>query len=208
MPTRTGNFPIGFRRGWTEWFKDTPKLAAWAKQNGFESIDLNRATLDDIAEVKNAGLKLGSVDLIDLGNITHPDLGKRKELLAANLAYIKESTAAGAKIFFTIVGADPTKKRNENYKIAVDSFAPLTEAAATAGATIAMEGYPGGSPQLALLATTPETCRAMLKDVPRGLSLNYDPSHLIRLGVDHVRFLKEFIGHVAHVHGQGHGAVP
>jgi sugar phosphate isomerase/epimerase len=106
------------------------------------------------------------------------------------------------KIFFTVVGGDPSKKRAENYKIAVDSFAPIAEAAAAAGASVAVEGYPGGPPHLALLCTTPETCREFLKDLPRGLTLNYDPSHLIRLGVDHVRFLKEFISHVVHVHGK------
>jgi len=165
-------------------------------------LDLNAATAADIAVVTNAGLRLGSVDLLDFGNITHSDLGKRKEILAANLAYIKETAAAGAKVFFTIVGGDPAKKRSENYKIAVDCFAPLAEAAAAVGASIAVEGYPGHAPHLALLCTTPETCRAMLKDLPRGMTLNYDPSHLIRLGVDHVRFLKEFIGHVAHVHAK------
>jgi sugar phosphate isomerase/epimerase len=32
--------------------------------------------------------------------------------------------------------------------------------------------------------------------------VNYDPSHLIRLGVDHVRFLREFATHVKHVHAK------
>jgi sugar phosphate isomerase/epimerase len=41
-----------------------------------------------------------------------------------------------------------------------------------------------------------------LKDVGAGTGLNYDPSHLIRLGVCHVRFLKEFVGHVKHAHAK------
>jgi sugar phosphate isomerase/epimerase len=53
-----------------------------------------------------------------------------------------------------------------------------------------------------MLCTTPETCRAFFKDIPRGAALNYDPSHLVRLGVDHIRFLKEFLAHVVHVHGK------
>jgi sugar phosphate isomerase/epimerase len=202
MATRTGSIPIGFRRGWSDWQKDLPALCSWSKTSGFESLDLNVASKENIEAVKAAGLRLGTVDLMDLGNITQSDLGKRKELLQANLAYIKECAAAGAKIFFSIVGADPAKKRSENYKIAVECFAPLAQAAADAGAVIAVEGYPGSLPHLALLCTTPETCRAMLKEIPRGLALNYDPSHLIRLGVDHVRFLKEFLSHVVHVHGK------
>jgi sugar phosphate isomerase/epimerase len=202
MQTRTGSFPIGFRRGKSPWQSDLASLCVWAKDHHFVSLDLIAATPADIATITRAGLRLGSVDLLSFADITHPDLARRKDVLSANLAYIKECSSAGAKIFFTIVGADPAKKRSENYRIAVDAFAPLTEAAAAVGASIAVEGYPGSAPHLALLATTPETCRAMLKDLPRGLSLNYDPSHLIRLGVDHLRFLKEFIGHVVHVHAK------
>ena len=42
-------------------------------------------------------------------------------------------------------------------------------------------------------------------DAERGagaLKLNYDPSHLIRLGVDPLRFLSEFGAHVRHAHGK------
>ena len=44
MATRTGNFPIGFRRGWTDWQKkDLKALAGWAKQSGFDTVDLREA---------------------------------------------------------------------------------------------------------------------------------------------------------------------
>jgi sugar phosphate isomerase/epimerase len=52
------------------------------------------------------------------------------------------------------------------------------------------------------LCCTPETCRSFIKDVGKGAGVNYDPSHLIRLGVDHVRFLKEFAPHIKHVHAK------
>jgi sugar phosphate isomerase/epimerase len=202
MPTRTGSFSIGFRRGWGPWQKELPSLCSWAKSNGFESLDLGHATAADIKTVTDAGLKLGSVDLIQMGEITHADTGKRKEVVAANVAYVKESAARGVKVFFTVVGGDGSKKRAENYKIAVESFAPIAEAAASVGASIAVEGYPGGPPHFSLLCTTPETFRAFLKDLQHGIAINYDPSHLIRLGVDHIRFLKEFAGNVVHVHGK------
>ena len=202
MPTRTGSFRIGFRRGWSSWQKDLPSLCGWAKAAGFDVIDLGRATAEDVRTVADAGLAVGSVDLLQLGDIAHPDVGKRRDVVAANVAYVAEAAALGAKIFFTIVAADPAKKRSENYRIAVEAFAPIAAAADQVGATLAVEGYPGGGPHLALLATTPETVRALLTDIPRGLALNYDPSHLIRLGVDHLRFLREFAKHVVHVHGK------
>src|SRR5271170_7704736 len=120
MPTRTGHFPIGFRRGWSDWQKaDLALIARWAKENGFEAIDLGQATAEDTATLKSAGLALGSVDLIRAGEITHPDIAKRRETIAANVAYLNEAAGLGARIFFTIVGGDPGKKRAENYRIAV-----------------------------------------------------------------------------------------
>lgn len=94
-------------------------------------------------------------------------------------------------------------KRGENYAIAVESFGPVVEAAASAGAVVAIEGYPGGPPHYPSLCCTPETVRAFLRDLGgKGVGVNYDPSHLIRLGVDYLRFLNEFVSSVAHVHAK------
>ncbi len=35
MKTRTGNYPIGFRRGGTEWQRDIDSLIAWTKKGRF-----------------------------------------------------------------------------------------------------------------------------------------------------------------------------
>jgi sugar phosphate isomerase/epimerase len=149
------------------------------------------------------GLSVGSVDLLDFGQVMANDAGKRKEVLEANLKYVKEAAASGGKAFFTcIIPGDPAKKRQENYKLAVECFTPIAHACAEAGASLAIEGWPGGAPYFANLCCTPETVRQFIKDVGRGVGLNYDPSHLIRLRVDHVRFLKEFAPHVKHVHAK------
>jgi sugar phosphate isomerase/epimerase len=203
MPTRTGNYPIGFRRGGSEWQKDLRSLASWAKESGFDAIDLGRVNADDMKTLKDAGLRVGSVDLLDFGQLMSNDSGKRKELQEKNIAYVKEAAALGAKAMFTcLIPGDPTKKRAENYKLAVECFGPIADACASAGAALAIEGWPGPNPHLANLCCTPETVRAFIKDVGRGAGLNYDPSHLIRLGVDHVRFLREFIEQVQHVHAK------
>jgi sugar phosphate isomerase/epimerase len=204
MATRTGNFPTGFRRAGVEWQKDLPKLAKWSKETGFDVIDFtHRSTADDYKTLKSAGLSVGSVDLLDFGNIMATDTGKRKDVLETNLKYVKEAAQLGGKAFFTcIIPGDPSKKRSENYKLAVECYAPIAAACAEAGASLAVEGWPGGAPQLANLCCTPETVRQFLKDVGKGAGLNYDPSHLIRLGVDHIRFLKEFAPHVKHAHAK------
>jgi sugar phosphate isomerase/epimerase len=204
MPTRTGNFPIGFRRAAVEWQKDLPKLATWSKQAGFDVIDFtHKATGDDFKTLKDAGLSHGSVDLLDFGQIMANDAAKRKEVIDANVRYVKDAAANGAKALFTcIIPGDPAKKRAENYKLAVECFSPIANACAEAGVSLAVEGWPGGPPYVANVCCTPEQVRAFLKDVGRGAGLNYDPSHLIRLRVDHIRFLKEFAPHVKHVHAK------
>jgi sugar phosphate isomerase/epimerase len=204
MATRTGNFPVGFRRAGVEWQKDLGKLSKWSKQTGFEVIDFtHKSAGEDFKTLKDAGVSVGSVDLLDFGNIMATDTGKRKEVLDANLKYVKEAAANGAKAFFTcIIPADPAKKRAENYKLAVECYSPIAAACAEAGAALAVEGWPGGPPHFANLCCTPETVRSFIKDVGRGAGLNYDPSHLIRLRVDHIRFLNEFAPHVKHVHAK------
>lgn len=203
LKTHTGQFPIAFRRGWSDWQKKDPiALAKWASDNGFAALDLMNVTARDFEILSSHNLGMGSVDLLDFGAIMSADLEKRKQTIAANIQYVKDVAALGAKVFFTcVIPGDHTKSRSENYKLAVECFSPVGEACKSVGATIAIEGWPGGAPHYSTLCCTPETLRPFLKDVP-GTSVNYDPSHLIRLGVDHIRFLNEFAPHVKHVHAK------
>jgi sugar phosphate isomerase/epimerase len=204
MPTRTGPFKIGFRQGWTSWQRDVPGLAAWAGKVGFEALDLSAGmTASDLAALASNHLAIGTVDLMDFGGLMTPDPAKRTALVERNLSHIKSTAAVGANTFFTcMLPGDPSAKRAENYKLAVETFTPLCAAAAEAGGTIVLEGYPGGGPHYSAIGCTPESIRQLLRDIPIGLSLNFDPSHLVRLGVDPVRFLKEFAPHVRHCHAK------
>jgi sugar phosphate isomerase/epimerase len=205
MRTRTGNFPVGFRRGWGDWQRgDVGALARWAKEAGFEHLDLGWATPAEVGAIYDAGLAVGSCDLLDFQNVLSSDSGKRRRLLERNVAYVKEIAAAGCRVFFTVVvPADPPRPRDEAYRDAVDGYAPICRAVADAGAVLAIEGSPGKWPQHANLCCTPETVRAFLCDIKiSAVGINYDPSHLIRLGVDPLRFLREFADRVYHVHAK------
>jgi len=207
MGTRTGNFPIGFRRGWSEWQKkDLKDVAGWARQAGFDAIDLGKASPEEVAVLKAAGVKIGTADLHDWPQIMSADAAKRKDAIAKNTEYIKGLSAAGCKRYFCVViPEDVAKNRLENYKLAVEGYGELGRAAEKFGATIVIEGWPGGG-NLPNLCCNPETYRALFKDTgskPKGgLGVNFDPSHLIRMGIDHVRFIDEFAPYVGHVHGK------
>ena len=124
---RTGNFPVGFRRGWSDWQKrDLKSLAAWAAQSGFEALDLGRVGSEEMSVLKSAGLRLGSADLLDFGGIMATDTGKRKEAVARNSQYVKDAAAAGVKVFFTVlIPGDPSAKRRDNYRQAIDRVTDL-----------------------------------------------------------------------------------
>jgi len=203
MRTRTGNFRIGFRAGWTDWQKDYAGMGQWATGAGFELIDLGAVSKTDVQAVKEAGIDVISVDLHKWSSLCTSDTTKRKEALDLNKAHMTEMAGEGIKVFFAvIIPDDPEKKGKENFDLAVKGFGELATHAESLGATIVLEGWPG-APPFPNLCCNPETYRAMLKEVPsKGLSINYDPSHLIRMGIDHARFIDEFADRVGHVHGK------
>ena len=201
--TRTGSYPIGFRRGWGDWQKDVSELTAFALDAGFEFVDVAAISADDIKAIQATGIGIGSVD-IHWNGMLSPDKAKRKDAAAKNVAYINEIASLGPRAFFTILmPEDVSKSRRDNFAYAAESYAAVAEGIAKSGARIAIEGWPGGGPHVANQCCTPETYRAMLKEVANpALGINFDPSHLIRMGIDSVRFAREFVEHFVHVHAK------
>jgi len=94
---------------------------------------------------------------------------------------------------------DPNKSRSENFGLLLEGLWLLTPHLEKHGARLVIEGWPGPG----ALCCTPEGYRAVIKEVPStSVGINYDPSHLIRMGIDHLRFLDEFADRVYHVHGK------
>jgi sugar phosphate isomerase/epimerase len=202
--TYTGKFPIAFRRGWSDWQKDLGTVIKFAKDNGFEAIDVGQIPAAELKQITAAGLKIGTVDLNDWGKLGSPDAAKRKDAAQANAEYIKSVVSLGAKTFFTVAAPEnDSLERKANFGYVADGYGQLCQAIEASGAKIVIEGYPGGSPHYAILACTPSEYRALLKAVgSSALGINFDPSHLLRMGIDPVRFLAEFAGKVYHVHGK------
>ena len=100
----------------------------------------------------------------------------------------------------TFVGRDLGRSVRENMVIAEKVFAPLVDHAAEAGVKLVIENcvmegwHPDGYP--ANIAYSPELWDWMGSI---GLYLNYDPSHLMCIGIDPVVALRDHLGLVAHV---------
>jgi sugar phosphate isomerase/epimerase len=195
--TRTGGFPIGFRRGNSDWQRDLTALVSWASGAGFVAIDLGPDGDQGLPAVRAGGLRVGSVDLPDWRGMIAADAAGRAQAVERNAAYVR---ACGAVNHFAVmVPADPAAKRADNFGWMIESLTVLAPVLEEQGACLAIEGWPGPG----ALCCTPEGYRALFERLGSpAIGINYDPSHLIRAFIDPLRFLREFAGRVHHVHAK------
>jgi len=201
----TGSFPIGLRRLASPWQRDLSAVITFAAQNGFEFIDVGDESVESLRQITSTGLKIGTVDLPQpWSSLASPDAGRRKDAAALAAEKIKLAVQSGVRLFFVVIFAeDESRPRREGLSFAADGFGRLCQFIGPLGARLVIEGYPGRAPGFNALACTPEGYRALFDAVGGDvLGVNFDPSHLIRMGIDPVRFLDEFGPRVYHVHAK------
>lgn len=204
MTTRTGAFQIGFRAGVGSWQGDCRALAQWAAGEGFEFVQLGPATADEVRQVRAVGLDVLAVEVPDASSLLSPDPRRRQAAIDFNAARFRELATLDVRVFTAVLTPeDPRHSLRASFELATRSYGELAQAAEHLGTIVAIEGRPGQDSHRPNLCCNPEQCRAMLKAVAgEGLGLVYDPSHLIRLGIDHARFLEEFATRIVHVHAK------
>ncbi|MDP9174803.1 MAG: sugar phosphate isomerase/epimerase [Planctomycetota bacterium] len=203
--TRTGSFPIGFRRVSSAWQKNLENVIAFAMENAFAGIDVGDLPPEQVKPITSAGLTIGSVDLKQPWSaLASADAGKRKDAVVIAAEHIRAVAKLGVRNFFTVIfPEDDAGDRRKSFGLAVQGFAALAEAIAGTGARVVIEGYPGWAPHYAALCCTPETYRDFFRETASdAMMINFDPSHLIRMNIDPIRFLGEFAQKVGHVHGK------
>jgi sugar phosphate isomerase/epimerase len=193
------------------------EVASWAAAAGYQALEVaswpagsdrpyTPCHLDvgsfDPEEVlgmfETRGLVLSSLAFYD--NNLHPDPVMRLRVNEHLRACIDAAQKLGCPTVGTFVGRDPAKSVPENLRDAERIFAPLVEHAGEQGVSIVIEncvmegwhpdGYPGN------LAYSPELWEWMFS---LGLFLNFDPSHLVWMGIDPIAVLRSYIGNVIHV---------
>src|SRR5690606_5255193 len=141
MYTRTGNFPIGWRRRNFNWENDLDGMIAWAKANDLSVIDVGRDGETSGKAVVDAGLKVGTADLPVWEAMISPDKGKRKDAVAQNAEYIKNTAAFGVRNYFMCML--PEKRdgnRAENFGYMVESYSELAPTFEAHDAHLVIEG--------------------------------------------------------------------
>lgn len=185
-------------------------VARWAAEAGLQALDTPPITPEMKQTLDRFGLALGSVDATALRDVLSPDPATREAGVAAAKQGIREAAALGAKTLFAcLVPPDVTRTRAQNFEIWEEVFPGIVACAEENGMAIAMEPWPGPAPTYPTLGCTPEMWRAMFERVPSpALGICFDPSHLVRLGIDYLRALHEFGDRVRHVHAKDTEILP
>lgn len=200
--TKTGGFPIGIRMT-GEFDKLAPAdVATWATANGFGCIDIGANRLPAVPAFQKGGLPIGTIDLFgpEWSGMLSADAGKRKGTVAIAQKFIRASAAAGVKLFFIVMLAeDANLPRKQTFGYMVETYGQLRDVLKETTTKLSVEGWPGCNAQ----CCTPESYRAFLQEMNSpAYGINYDPSHLLRMGIDPLRFVQEFAAQVVHVHGK------
>jgi len=198
---------------------DLPSIAEWAAASGFDALevaawpaaaDVREASHLNVAHLDAAGARAVGAVLDAYGltisaigyyeNNLHPDPAGRTERHEHLKRCIDAAALLGVSDVGTFIGRDPGKSVVDNCRDAERVLPPLVDYAGERGVCLVVENcpmqgwHPDGYP--ANLAYSPELWEWMFS---LGFYLNYDPSHLIPLGIDPVTALKPYLDRVRHV---------
>jgi sugar phosphate isomerase/epimerase len=123
----------------------------------------------------------------------------RKERREQTRAYAQAIAAAGVPTFVIFPGRDRAVSDDDNYRNFADHALSLL--ADTGTLSIAFENWPGMDDDF--IATTPGGWAKLFALAPdRRLGLEFDPSHLIRLGIDPFAALEGVRDRIKILHGK------
>ena len=173
----------------------------WLAENGFDAVDTPPLTAAMAKTCKRLGLRIGTCDG-RAGGLLSQDAAKRRKALGELKKDLTAIAKHGGHTYFAILMPDdPSQGRAKTFEIFQQVYPKVVEHAEKVGVRIAIEPWPGGHPWYGNLGCTPESLRRIFAAIPSpNLGICYDPSHFVRIQVDHVRLLHEFADRVHHVH--------
>ncbi len=175
---------------------------------GVTHIDVDALDDGEVARIKGL-TKTHGVEISGLGYYPNPlvaDAAERDMYVSHIKKVIAASAKLGVNVMNTFIGRDPEKSVEDNWPLFEEVWPPIVRYAEEQGVKVGIENcpmlfsldeWPGGKN----LAISPEIWRRMFDAIPsRHFGLNFDPSHLHWLGIDHVRAMHEFSDRFVHTH--------
>ncbi|MCC5930367.1 MAG: sugar phosphate isomerase/epimerase [Cyclobacteriaceae bacterium] len=185
-----------------------PKGKAERRYAGITHIEVDALQDKSIAHIKNYCEKR-KVQISGLGYYPNP-LDPDEEKSAFYISHLKKVISAaarlGVKTVNTFIGADPAKNFSDNLKVFKQKWPPIVNYAENLGIRIGIENcpmlftrdeWPGGKN----LAYSPAIWDEIFSYIPSAnLGLNYDPSHLVWMHMDHIQPLYDYKDKLFHIH--------
>jgi len=185
------------------------KIADFAASAGFDTLEifvdietdlnLNNITNDDIkrlvSEINEKGLELATISCNPIH--LHADPTKKAENISYFKKALKNAKSFGTGIVVTNAFGDINISPSENLFAYKKVFSEYAKVAEGEGVKIAIENCPhwiGDHPMtVGNIAFSPEMWEAMFNEVSSdAIGLEFDPSHLYWLGIDHIKALNDF----------------
>ncbi|MGI5152267.1 sugar phosphate isomerase/epimerase family protein [Plantactinospora sp. CA-294935] len=173
---------------------DRPWQASHLDVHGFDAAEADQVR----ALLAGHGLTVSAVAYYE--NNLHADPATRERIHRHLRRCVDAAALLGCEHVGTFVGRDVTRTVTENLRLAEEILPPLVAYAADRGVRLVVENcpmegwHPDGYP--ANLAYSPELWDWL---GGLGLFLNFDPSHLVWLGIDPVAALTGHLDLVRHV---------
>jgi sugar phosphate isomerase/epimerase len=179
-------------------------VVTWARDVGLGALDLPEDFARGAELCREHGLRVGAVNGAGMARLLSKNERTREQAVSRLEEQIRAMPTAGARtLFLCLVPEDRAQPIAESLAIFRDTFPSIAATCEQSSVRIVFEGWPGPAPHYPTLGYTPEQWRAMFAAVPSSaLGLNYDPSHLVRLGIDYMRVLEEFSERIYHCHGK------
>lgn len=197
---------IGF---YTSTFNDRPleEVVDFAASAGFDAIEIDVGghikTPDRVEAAvtlaRSRGLSVSSI--IYFGNQLDADRDKRRELRTKTADFAKAIGEAGVPIFVIFPGRDDSASEDANYDDFAEFAIKLIAETQSSGLTFAIENWPG--PRDNFIGTTPRGWQELFRRItdPR-FGLEFDPSHLLRIGVDPYQAMEAVKDRIAILHAK------
>ncbi|MES0361670.1 MAG: sugar phosphate isomerase/epimerase, partial [Anaerolineales bacterium] len=210
--------------------KPLEEVAAWAAENGFETLEIASWPLEKAARryagittvdvtdfdtakarevhavLNNYGLSISSLGYYP--NPLHPDPEHRQVVIDHLKKVILAAELLEVPIVGTFVGKDKDKTVPDNLESFAKIWPPIVKFAAEHQVKIAIENCPmifsyDEWPGGNNLAGSPAVWKKMWEILPdENFGLNLDPSHLILQMIDYERVVYEFKDKIFHVHAK------
>jgi sugar phosphate isomerase/epimerase len=213
-------------------FPDTSltEVAEWASSVGFEALEIacwprssgptrryagtshiDVATIsagqgkEIVAQLADKNLSISALGYYP--NPLHPDAAHRETVIGHLKKVITAAGRMGVGLVNTFCGGDQAKTVDANWQDAQKVWPDIIAHARDNGVKLAFENcpmifspdeWPGGHN----IAYSPYVWRRIIEAWNGEVGMNFDPSHLVWQMIDQARFIREFAGHIRHVHAK------